>query len=61
MKIVCIRSFSGPHSVRMLENTEQKNSEYGPFYAVAETADVQISMWLFLKPASLECCTKMEE
>ena len=31
VKSVSIRSFSGPHSVRMWENTDQKNSEYGHF------------------------------
>ena len=31
MKSVRIRSFSGPCSVRMWENTDQKNSEYGHF------------------------------
>ena len=30
-KSVCIRSFSGPYLVQMLENTDQKNSEYGHF------------------------------
>ena len=29
MKVVHIRSFSGPYSVRMLENTDQKTSKYG--------------------------------
>ena len=28
---VQIWSFSGPYSVRMWENTDQKNSEYGHF------------------------------
>ena len=31
LKSVRIRSFSGPYSVLMLENTDQKNSEYGHF------------------------------
>ena len=31
MKSVCIRSFSGPYSVRMRDNTDQKNSEYRHF------------------------------
>ena len=31
MKSVRIWSFSGPYSVRMRENTDQKNSEYGHF------------------------------
>ena len=31
MKIVLIRSYSGPYSVQMLENTDQNNSEYGLF------------------------------
>ena len=28
VEIVFVRSFSGPYSVRMRENTDQKNSEY---------------------------------
>ena len=31
VKNVGIWSFSGPYSVRMRENTDQKNSEYGHF------------------------------
>ena len=31
MKNVCVWSFSGSNSVRMRENTDQKNSEYGHF------------------------------
>ena len=31
MKSVCIRSYSGLYSVRMQENTDQNNSEYGRF------------------------------
>ena len=31
MKSVRIQSFSGPYSVWMLKNTDQKNSEYGHF------------------------------
>ena len=31
VKSVCIRSFSGPHSIRMRENTIQKNLEYRHF------------------------------
>ena len=31
VKSVRIRSFSGPYSVRMWENTDQKTSEYGHF------------------------------
>ena len=31
MKSVRIQSFSGPYSVRMQENTDHKNSEYGHF------------------------------
>ena len=31
VKSVHIWSFSGPYSVRMRENTDQKNSEYGHF------------------------------
>ena len=31
MKSVHFRSFSGPYSVRIRENTDQKNSEYGHF------------------------------
>ena len=31
VKSVCIRSFSGPYSVQMRENMDQKNSEYGHF------------------------------
>ena len=31
VKSVRIRSFSGPYSVRMRENADQKNSEYGHF------------------------------
>ena len=30
-KSVCIQSYSGPYSVRMLENTNQNNSECGHF------------------------------
>ena len=29
--LVHIRSFSGPYSVQILENMDQKNSEYGHF------------------------------
>ena len=28
VKSACIRRFSGPYSVQMRENTDQKNSEY---------------------------------
>ena len=31
IKSVCIRSYSVPYSVRMRENTDQTNSEYGHF------------------------------
>ena len=31
VKSVRIQSFSGPYSVQMRENTDQKNSEYGLF------------------------------
>ena len=31
VKSVHVRSFSGPYSVRMWEDTDQKNSEYGHF------------------------------
>ena len=31
VKSVRIRSYSGPYSVKMRENTDQKNSEYGHF------------------------------
>ena len=31
VKSVRIRSYSGPYSVRMQENTDQNNSEYGHF------------------------------
>ena len=31
VKSVRIRSFSGPYSVRMRENKDQENSEYGHF------------------------------
>ena len=31
VKSVCILSFTGPYSVWMQENTDQKNSEYGHF------------------------------
>ena len=31
VKSVRIRSYSGPYSVRMRENTDQNNSEYGHF------------------------------
>ena len=31
VKSVCIWSFSGPYSVTMMENTDQKNTEYGHF------------------------------
>ena len=34
VKSVRIRSHSGPYSVRMWENTDQNNSEYGHFSAV---------------------------
>ena len=29
--IMLIRKFRGPHSIRMRENADQKNSEYGHF------------------------------
>ena len=29
MKSVCIRSYSGPNSAQMRENTDQNNSEFG--------------------------------
>ena len=35
MKSIRIRSFSGSYSVKMLENTDQKNSEYGHFSRIA--------------------------
>ena len=35
LKSVRIRSFSGPYSVRVWENTDQKNSEYWHFHAVS--------------------------
>ena len=31
VKSVLIRSYSGPYSVQMRENTDQNNSEYGHF------------------------------
>ena len=31
IKTVSIRSYSGPYSVRMRENTDQNDSEYGHF------------------------------
>ena len=31
VKSVRIRSYSGPYSVRMWENTDKNNSEYGQF------------------------------
>ena len=31
LKSLQIRSFSGPYSVQIRENTEQKNSVFGPF------------------------------
>ena len=31
VKSVRIRSYSGPYSVKMRENTDQNNSEYGHF------------------------------
>ena len=31
VKSVRVQSFSGPYSVQMWENTDQKNSEYGHF------------------------------
>ena len=34
-----IRRFSGLYSVRMQGNTDQKNSEYGQFYAVLNTQE----------------------
>ena len=37
-KSVRIRSFSGPYSVPMRDNTDQKNSEYGHFSCSAEVA-----------------------
>ena len=36
-KSVPIRSFSGPFSVRVRQNTDQKNSEYGQFLRSADT------------------------
>ena len=34
VKGVHIRSYSGPYSVRLLENTDQNNSEYSTFHTV---------------------------
>ena len=39
LKSVRIRSFSGPYSVRMRENADQKNSKYGHFSRSAAWAD----------------------
>ena len=36
---VRVRSFSGPYSVEMWENTDQKNSEYGHFSGIACSND----------------------
>ena len=38
VKSVRIRSFSGPYSVQMRENTDLKNSEYGQFSCSAKTS-----------------------
>ena len=39
-KSVRIRSYSGPYAVRMQENTDENNSEYGHFFR---------SEWMFCK------------
>ena len=39
VKNVRVRSFSGPYSVEMWENTDQKNSEYGHFSGIACSND----------------------
>ena len=51
VKSICIWSFSGPYrispySVRMRENTDQKNSEYGHFSGSGEDITFQKSLSL---------------
>ena len=41
-KSVFIRSFPGPYSVWMRENTDQKNSEYGQFLR-------SVSLWVWIR------------
>ena len=45
VKSVRIRSYYGPYSVRMQENTDQNNSEYGHFSH--RDGDIQILLLLF--------------
>ena len=52
VKIVRFRSFSGPYSVRMRENMDQKNSEYGQFLRSVQIfieSDNFFSQILFIK------------
>ena len=43
VKSVRIRSYSGPYSVQMQENTDQNNSEYGHFSRRAMDLELQRS------------------
>ena len=45
VKSVRFRSFSSSYSVRMRENTDQKNSEYGHFSRSAYYAETQIKTY----------------
>ena len=47
VKIVRIRSYSGPYSVRMRENTDQKNFEYGHFSRSAHYSHIVVSVFQF--------------
>ena len=45
----CIWSYYGPHSVRMQENTDQNNSEYGHFSrSVLLVLDITFSYQYFI-------------
>ena len=45
VKSVHIQSFSGPYSVQMRENTDQKNSESDTFHA----EEIKMNNWHFLE------------
>ena len=57
VKSVRTRSYSGPYSVRMQENTDQNNSEYGHFSRCGGYKFLQLKClrgsWLRLRPATL--------
>ena len=48
VKSVPIRSFSGPFSVRVRQNTDQKNSEYGQFLRSADTTKSRNHFYSFI-------------